>query len=444
MSMNIKSLFRRSKGLTIDDIVSRSVSSSRRSGGGLSFGFLNYGGGRSFRQENAMHLPAVYRCVELISDSVAQLPLKIFAVDSKGFRTEINNHPLCHLLNCEPNPRMTAFVFKKTLVTATLLGGNGYAYVQRDGAGEPIGLHYIPNEYVTIVRSDRLDMPVTYSIGTAVDIAASNMLHILNYSADGVEGVSTITHAAETLGVADAAEKQAKGFFDNGCNVGDILTIEGALTQQQLTDAQESWRKAFGTGGAPNGVAVLQANMRYQPISVNPKDAMLLESRQFSVIDICRFFGVSPTKVFDLSKSSYNTLEQTNLSFLSDTLAPILKKIELEIERKLFPREKHQGIEVRFDTNQLLRGDKAAQAQFYNTLFSIGAITPNEIRREVDLPPLEGGNTTFVQVNLQTLDRAVNPPEPVTELPPANDAGDGPEDPDDKADEKPDDENKTT
>ena len=191
-------------------------------------------------------------------------------------------------------------------------------------------------------------------------------------------------------------------------------------------------------------MAVLQANMRYQPISVNPKDAMLLESRQFSVFDICRFFGVSPTKVFDLSKSSYNTLEQTNLSFLSDTLAPILKKIELEIERKLFPREKHQGIEVRFDTNQLLRGDKAAQAQFYNTLFSIGAITPNEIRREVDLPPLEGGNTTFVQVNLQTLDRAVNPPEPVTELPPANDAGDGPEDPDDKADEKPDDENKTT
>lgn len=444
MGMNIKSLFRRNKGLTIDDIVSRSVPSSRRRGGGLSFGFLNYGGGRSFNQENAMHLPAVYRCVELISDSVAQLPLKIFAVDSKGFRAEINNHPLCHLLNCEPNPRMTAFVFKKTLVTSMLLGGNGYAYVQRDDAGEPIGLHYIPNEYVTIVPSDRLDMPVSYTIGTAVNIPASNMLHILNYSADGVEGVSTITHAADTLGVADAAEKQAKGFFDNGCNVGGILTIERTMTEKQLKETQAAWRAAFGASGTPNGVAVLQGDMKYQPITVNPKDAMLLESRQFSVIDICRFFGVSPTKVFDLSKSSYNTLEQTNLSFLSDTLAPILKKIELEIERKLFPREKHQGIEVRFDTNQLLRGDKAAQAQFYNTLFSIGAITPNEIRREVDLPPLEGGNTTFVQVNLQTLDRAVNPPEPVTAQPPANDAGDGEEKPDEKAEDKPDDENETT
>lgn len=87
---------------------------------------------------------------------------------------------------------------------------------------------------------------------------------------------------------------------------------------------------------------------------------------------------------------------------------------------------------MRFDTNQLLRGDKAAQAQFYNTLFSIGAITPNEIRREVDLPPLEGGNTTFVQVNLQTLDRAVNPPEPVVVTPPANDTGDDQKNPEDE------------
>ena len=387
-----------------------------------------------------MKLPAVYRCVELISDSVAQLPLKIFAVDSKGFRTEINNHPLCHLLNCEPNPRMTAFVFKKTLVTAMLLGGNGYAYVQRDNAGNPIGLHYIPNEYVTLVPSERLDKPVGYTIGTAVGIAASNMLHILNYSADGVEGVSTITHAVDTLGMADSAEKQAKGFFDGGCNMAGILTVERPVSEDQ----KKTLKRSFIENVEKNGVAVLSGDMKYQPITVNPKDAMLLESRQFSVIDICRFFGVSPTKVFDLSKSSYNTLEQTNLSFLSDTLAPILKKIELEIERKLFPREKHQGIEVRFDTNQLLRGDKAAQAQFYNTLFSIGAITPNEIRREVDLPPLEGGNTTFVQVNLQTLDRAVNPPEPVVVQPPANDTEGGEEKPDDKAEDKPDDENETT
>lgn len=375
-----------------------------------------------------MKLPVVYRCVELISDSVAQLPLKIFAVDSKGFRTEINNHPLCHLLNCEPNPRMTAFVFKKTLVTAMLLGGNGYAYVQRDNTGNPIGLHYIPNEYVTLVPSDRLDKPVDYTIGTAVGVAASNMLHILNYSADGVEGVSTITHAVDTLGLADSAEKQAKSFFDGGCNMAGILTAERALTEKQKKELKQS----FIDSVEKNGVVVLTGDMKYQPITVNPKDAMLLESRQFSGIDICRFFGVSPTKVFDLSKSSYNTLEQTNLSFLSDTLAPILKKIELEIERKLFPRDRHQGIEVRFDTNQLLRGDKAAQAQFYNTLFSIGAITPNEIRREVDLPPLEGGNTTFVQVNLQTLDRAVNPPEPVVVTPPANDTGDDQKNPEDE------------
>lgn len=412
--MKLFNIFRRNLGITIDAIAARSVKASK--GRGLSFGFFNYGGGRSFRAENAMKLPAVYRCVELISDSVAQLPLKIFAVDGSGFRTEIIGHPLVHLLNCEPNPRMNAFTFKKTLVTSMLLGGNGYAYIQRkkDG-GDPIGLHYIPNEYVTIIPSDRLDLPVDYAIGTAANVAAADMLHILNYSADGVEGVSTITHAINTLGLAEAAETHATGFFNGGCNVGGILSVNRPMNEEQKNVLKKSWENAFrGPDGTPNGVAVVDANMDYKPITVNPKDSMLIESRQLSVIDICRFFGVSPTKCFDFSKSSYNTLEQTNLSFLSDTLTPILKKIELEIERKLFPRDKHEGIEVRFDTTQLLRGDKAAQAQFYNTLFQIGAITPNEIRREVDLPPMENGGTAFVQVNLQTLDRAVNPPDPVT------------------------------
>lgn len=422
--MNLFNLFRRSRGLTIDEIASRSTKAARR---GISFGFLNYGGGRNFRAENAMTLSAVYLCVKIISDSVAQLPLKIFAVDGKGFRTEIVRHPLVHLLNCEPNPRMTAFTFKKTLVTSMLLGGNGYAYIQRDDNGEPIGVHYIPNEYVTIVPSDRLDLPISYTIGTAANVAAADMLHILNYSADGVEGVSTITHAIDTLGLAAAAEKHAKGFFSGGCSVGGILSVSRTLNDNQKEDLRKSWKGAFGANGAPNGVAVLDVGMDYKPITVNPKDSMLIESRQLSVIDICRFFGVSPTKCFDFSKSSYNTLEQTNLSFLSDTLTPILKKIELEIERKLFPRERHEGIEVRFDTKQLLRGDKAAQAQFYNTLFQIGAITPNEIRCEVDLPPMENGDTAFVQVNLQTLDRAVKPPEPEAAeptTPPANPAGD--------------------
>lgn len=129
------------------------------------------------------------------------------------------------------------------------------------------------------------------------------------------------------------------------------------------------------------------------------------------MIDICRFFGVSPVKAFDLSKSSYSTVEATELAFLTDTLAPLLEKIELEFERKLYKPSEKDSIDVRFDTATLLRADKAALSSYYQTLFNIGVISPNEIRKELDLPSVEYGDNTFVQVNIQTLDRAVNNPD---------------------------------
>ena len=148
--------------------------------------------------------------------------------------------------------------------------------------------------------------------------------------------------------------------------------------------------------------------MDFEPITVNPADAQLLETRQFNVVDICRFFGVSPVKAFDLTKSSYSTVEATELAFLTDTLSPLLEKIELEFERKLYKPSEKDSIDVRFDTSRLLRADKQSLANYYNTLFNIGVITPNEIRRELDLPELKNGNHAFVQVNIQTIDRATS------------------------------------
>ena len=147
--------------------------------------------------------------------------------------------------------------------------------------------------------------------------------------------------------------------------------------------------------------------MEFKPITVNPSDAQLLETRQFNVIDICRFFGVSPVKAFDLSKSSYSTVEATNLSFLTDTLSPLLEKIELEFERKLYKPSEKANIDVRFDTSRLLRADKQSLASYYNTLFNIGVVSCNDIRKEIDLPYIEGGDAHFVQVNLATLENAV-------------------------------------
>ena len=372
------------------------------------FDYLMYNTGANYATSKAMLLSTVYRCVEVISDSVAQLPLEPYKLDTDGYRIKFTSHPSYRILNKEPNNRMTRFTFIKTLVVSTLLKGNGYAYIERDNKGNATALHYIPSELVTIISPKTLGESIMYNVtGLSNSIEACNMIHILNFSYDGITGISTLQHAKNTLGLAMDSESHASGFFKGGANMAGILTVQSTLTSKQKQDLKTSWQTAFSPStGQPNGVAVLEGNMEFKPITVNPSDAQLLETREFNVIDICRFFGVSPVKAFDLSKSSYSTVEATNLSFLTDTLSPLLEKIELEFERKIYKPSEKDSIDVRFDTSRLLRADKQSLASYYSTLFNIGVVSPNEIRREIDLPSIEGGDNHFVQVNLMEENKA--------------------------------------
>lgn len=374
------------------------------------FDYLLYNSSGSYANNKVLQLSAVYRCVEVISDSIAQLPLEPYRIDSNGYKVKFTSHPTYRLLSAEPNQNMSKFTFIKTMVVSMLLKGNAYALIERDKNGNAKALHYIPADLVTIIKPQTFNDSLVYSVtGIKNKIEACNMLHILNFTYDGITGISTLANAKKTLGLALDAEGHAEGFFKGGANLAGVLKVQSTLTTKQKNDLKTSWQSAFNVQtGTPNGVAVLEGNMDYQPITVNPSDAQLLETRQFSVIDICRFFGVSPVKAFDLSKSSYSTVEATELAFLTDTLAPLIEKIEEEFERKLYKPSEKENIDVRFDTSALLRADKQSLANYYNTLFNIGVISINEIRRELDLPALDNGNNTFVQVNIQPLDRAVS------------------------------------
>lgn len=371
--------------------------------------YLSYNCATNYTTEKSLLLSTVYRCVEVISDSVAQLPLEPYRIDSQGYKIKFTSHPTYKLLNKEPNPRMTRFDFIKVMIVSTLLQGNGYAYIERDGKGDAQGLHFIPAELVTVNRPKSLKESVSYSIAGLGTVESCNMIHIKNFSYDGIEGVSTLRHARNTLGLSTDAEAHAAGFFKGGANLAGILKVNSNLNDQQKIELKRSWQMAFSPStGTPNGVAVLEGNLSFEPITVNPTDAQLLETRQFNVVDICRFFGVSPVKAFDLTKSSYSTVEATNLSFLTETLSPLLEKIELEFERKLYKPSEKDSIDVRFDTATLLRADKQSLANYYQTLFNIGVVSPNDIRKQLDMEAIEGGDNTFVQVNIQTLKRAIS------------------------------------
>ena len=176
---------------------------------------------------------------------------------------------------------MTRVTFIKTLIVSTLLKGNAYAYIERDGEGNAVALHYIPTDLVTIIPPKTLQDNVAYSItGLSNVIEPCNMIHILNFSYDGINGISTLAHAKNTLSLAADSEAHASGFFKGGANLAGILTVQSALTSKQKQDLKSSWQTAFSpTTGQPNGVAVLEGNMDFKPITVNPCDAQLLETR---------------------------------------------------------------------------------------------------------------------------------------------------------------------
>lgn len=360
----------------------------------------------SLAGKNAMALAAVYRCVNVISESVAQLPLEVFRKDKEGYKELYVTHPAYDLLREFPSPDMTRFIFLKTLVSSVLLQGNGYAYIDRDEFGNALSLQYIPSSLVSIVyiNSDGV-MRMRYQVtGFKYLVEPIDMIHILNFSYDGITGVSTLTHARNTLNISSSSENFAKQYFSDGGSVRGILTVETKLREGQKKEIKDSWAEIVSDGG----IGVLEGNMRYQPITINPSDAQMLETREFNVIDICRFFGVSPVKAFDLSKSSYSTVEATQLAFLTDTLAPLLENIELEFKRKVFRPSERKLIEVKFNTSGLLRADKAAQATWIKTQLEGGLRTINEARRELDLPRVDNGDQPLVNNAMVTLDYAVH------------------------------------
>lgn len=374
----------------------------------------SYMGGRPALRSRSkpMLLSAVYRCVDLISDSIAVLPLIVYRKDARGFKSEAVDHPCYQLLNLEPNEDMTRYIFMKTMATSVLLTGNAYAYIERDSKLQVQQLVYIPSDQVDIEFVPDVNgiNRKRYRVnGFSRLVEPRDMIHILNFTYDGIKGVSTITHAAQTLGIATSEEQYVDEFVGGGGAVTGTLKVEGArLSKEQKDDIYNVWSSRTNPiTGNRNGLVILEHNMTYTPISVSPKDAQLLESRQFSVIQIARFFSVNPVKLFDLSKSSYATVEATQLQYLTDTALAVITKFEQEFQRKVFLPSEQLRYVAEFDTSVILRTDKAAQAAYWRDMSNIGAATPNEIRRPMNLPPLEAGDNAFIQINMQTLDAAV-------------------------------------
>lgn len=342
---------------------------------------------------SAMNLSAVFRCVDLISDSVAMLPIKVVNNTTKHIK-EQTEHPL-NLVFSDGLNNLNKFEFIKILIQSVLLKGNGFALIQRANNGTVTGLRFLESGDVNIHYDKAKPSQLYYTCNLIQNkkIEPCNMIHLMKYSFDGVNGKSVLAFAERTLRLSQASENAANGLFENGCNLSGVLKVEGQLSKEQRQAIHNTWNQAMSNGG--NGLAVLQGNMSYQPIQLSAEDSQLLQSRLFQVDEIARFFGINPVLLGDLTHSSYSTLEAAQQEFLVHCLQSYIIMVEQEFTKKLFkPSEK--DLEIDLDETAILKTDKQALANYYSTMIQNGVLCLNEVRKELGYSEIEGGDKHFI------------------------------------------------
>ena len=382
---------------------------------GSSYRFLLGGStsGKAVTERSAMQMTAVYSCVRILAEAIAGLPLHLYTYKDDGGKEKAIGHPLYLLLHDEPNPEMSSFVFRETLMTHLLLWGNAYAQIIRNGKGEVVALYPLMPNRMTVDRDssgqlfysyqmNNTDAP-TMKAGTVI-LKPSDVLHIPGLGFDGLVGYSPIAMAKNAIGLAIATEEYGAKFFANGATPGGLLEYPGTVKDPDRV--RESWNKGFSGSQNAGKVAILEEGMKYTPISIAPEQAQFLETRKFQINEIARIFRVPPHMVGDLEKSSFSNIEQQSLEFVKYTLDPWVVRWEQSLSRALFTPEEKKQFFFKFNVEGLLRGDYQSRMNGYATARQNGWMSSNDIRELENLdriPAEDGGDLYLINGNMLPL-----------------------------------------
>ncbi len=374
-------------------------------GSGYRFFFGGSTSGKAVTERSAMQMTAVYCCVRILAEAIAGLPIHMYRYKEDGGKEKAIDHPLYLLLHDEPNPEMSSFVFRETLMTHLLLWGNAYAQIIRNGRGEVIALYPLMPNKMTVDRDANGQLYYTYQHSTdeaktmktnTVILKPSDLLHIPGLGFDGLVGYSPIAMAKNAIGMAIACEEYGAKFFANGAAPGGVLEHPGTI--KDPTKVREAWQSQFGGSGNANKIAVLEEGMKYTPIGISPEQAQFLETRKFQIDEIARIFRVPPHMVGDLEKSSFSNIEQQSLEFVKYTLDPWVARWEQSIMRTLLTPEEKKRYFVKFNVDGLLRGDYQSRMNGYAVGRQNGWMSANDIREleNLDRIPTENGGDLYL------------------------------------------------
>lgn len=355
--------------------------------------------GEVVTDQSVLSLSAVWACVNLIAGTIASLPVSVYRAGPDR-RIDARDHPLYRVLHDSPNYDQTAMDFWEFMAASLELWGNAYARIERIG-GRVVGLHPIAPNLVSVRRLSNGNLEYTWTEeGKTYREADRSVLHIRGFGGNPLGGMSTLAFGRQVFGLARAIDRSAASTFANGLKPGGVLTFEKWLSPEHRRLAETTLTEKFVGAMNAGRPMILEGGTKWQQLTINPEDAQMLQSRGFSVEEICRFFGVPPHMVGHTEKStSWGTgLEQQVIGFQKFTLRRRLKRIEQACDKQLLTADdRAAGVHVEFNLEGLLRADSAARSRFYGEMTRIGAMTINEVRALENLPPVEGGDVPRMQ-----------------------------------------------
>lgn len=375
--------------------------------------------------DSALTYSAVFAAINAISTDIASLPFMTYKRSGTGGNIEDPTHPLFDLLVTEPNPEMSAFHFEQCLIAHALSWGNGYAEIVRDPmTGDVHGFYLLDPRCVEPTRTS-INRSLIYKITVlpgdnhgdkARYLLPENVIHIKGLGFDGIRGYSVVTLARQTVGLGLAQELYGASFYGNGSVTSGFITTPTGTSAESVEKFRERITEVHGGVANAHKIGILGPGYGWTPTSISPDDAAYIESKKWSVIDVARWFGMTPIRLQDYSTATYSNVEQASLDYVKNTLRPWCENIESEFMRKCLTRADRRSLFVRHDLSAYLRGDTAAQTTYYRELFNVAALSPNEIRQSEDLDRFEGGDHHYLNGSMVAVEasQAKSESEPET------------------------------
>jgi len=380
--------------------------------------------GENVNESTALTYSAVYNAISLISGTIGALPLHL--MQRKGDKKRIADDRIMYrVLHDEWNPYMTAMAGRETLMAHVLAWGNGYAEIVRNGYGEVVQLWPITPDRC---RPEMKNGAFVYRIlvdGKEIIMPREKVLHVPGLGFDGFVGYSPIAMARKSIGLGMALETFGELYFGQGTHPGVIVSHPGQLSTDSHTRLKDSLSASYSGLGKAHRLMLLEDGMKIEKLGIPPNDSQFLESRQFQIPEIARWFNLPPHKLKDLTKSSFSNIESEQISFVTDSILPWLVRLEANYNMQLLNASDkslsgHGRLYFKHIVEGLLRGDAASRSAYYAVMLDKGVMSINEVREKEDLDPVKGGDIHLVPLNMTTLENAGKPPEP----PPAKKEGD--------------------